>query len=206
MTKSEINGYFSPVDVQPVHFNLDPESAFNNATRICEHMGIPISSIKIAMGLVIPNLEQPEKILYGLRNPDYHTEYPDTWGLPSISMSHDEFLALNKGDEAVHQVMNRLTQAKLAGISINPDRVIGWTGRLRLPYRDPQFEKDYYLIMVDWKTKGINPKSIPTSTPAYLELRWLTPEEHSDIIKTTPTKACGACSQLVCAAVQQNKL
>ena len=193
-------------DIEPTCFEVNPPIAINHAKSICEQMGMTSSSIRVAMGLMIPNAKNPSKILYGLRNPQFHTEYKDTWGLPSVGMSQNDFLNLDTDQNSIQAVMEKLAQNKLNGADLTPERLIGWTGRLRSPKVDPQFTEPYYLIMVDLITKPVAPSKIPKSTPAYSHQIWLTPDEHAEIVTASPNKACGACSQLAFAAANQGKL
>lgn len=193
-------------DIEPTCFEVIPAVAINHAKSICEQMGMPSSSIRVATGLMIPNAKNPSKILYGLRDPQFHTEYKDTWGLPSAGMSQDEFLNLDTDPNSIQVVMKKLAQNKLNGVELTPDKFVGWTGRLRSPNVDPQFTEPYYLIMVDLITKPVDPSNIPMSTPAYSSLLWLTPQEHAEIVTASPKKACGACSQLAFAATNQGRL
>lgn len=193
-------------NIEPTCFDVIPAVAMKHAEGICQQMTIPKSSIRVAMALMIPNANDPTKILYGLRNPEFHTEYKNTWGLPSVGMQQEEFLKLDTDLEATLAVMQRLAHNKLDNVELAPDRFVGWTGRLRSPKVDPQFPELYYLIMIDVVTKPVDPRSIPMSTLAYSNLLWLTPQEHAAIVTASPTKACGACSQLAFAAASNGKL
>lgn len=192
-------------DIEPTCFNVVPSVAIRHAEDICKQMDIPTSSIRTAMALMIPNASDPTKILYGFRDPAFHTEYRNTWGLPSVGMTQDDFLKFDTNPEAVEQVMQKLAHNKLNDTELAPDRFVGWTGRLRSPRVDPQFLEPYYLIMTNLVTKPLDPRNIPISTPAYSKLLWLTPQEHVEIVTASPNKACGACSQLAFAAANNGK-
>jgi len=196
----------SSFDIEPTCFDVNPTLAVRHAESICEQMGMPSTSIRFAMGLMIPSRADSSKILYGFRNPEFHTEYKSTWGLPSVGMSREEFLDLDQDADVATAVVNKLTANKLDGVELAADRLVGWTGRLRGPNVDPQFTEPYYLIMVNLATTPADPTAIPNSTQAYLNLEWLTPEEHADVVTTSPKKACGACSQLALAVSHQDKL
>lgn len=206
MTHSPESVCPSPFDIEPTCFNLEPQVALEHARRVCRDANIPEESVRTAMGLVIPNHHDQGRILYGLRDPEYHTEYRDTWGLPSIGVGTDDFLRFTDNSPIPSSVTDRLSQLKLGNIPLQPERIVGWTGRLRLTHQDPQFETDYYLILVDVKTEPVHPDLLPTNTAAYKELRWFTPEEHAQFVETTPHQACGACSELASLADRLERL
>lgn len=193
-------------DIEPTCFQVVPSIAIRHTQEICQLLDIPKSSIRIALALMIPNLNDPSKFLYGLRDPSYHTEYKNTWGLPSIGMSQETFLQIEEEPLSVQEVMQQLSENKLKGANLNFSRFVGWTGRSRNPKLDSQFAEPYYLIMVDAVTKPVDPNLISMSTDAYTNLVWLTTQEHADLVTASPNKACGACSQLAFAAVNNGNI
>ncbi|MFZ5844926.1 MAG: hypothetical protein ACOY0S_00465, partial [Patescibacteria group bacterium] len=196
----------SVFDIEPTCFSLDPTRALSHAYLILERSGIAKENVQIAVGLVIPSATNPDQILYGRRDPLYHTEYQDTWGLPSTGISQEEFLAAGVGGAGLQPVPSRIGERKLGGLALEFDQVVGWAGRLRLTGVDPQFARDYYLILVDVQTKPIVPSSVPGQTVAYREFRWLTPQEQVQLVLASPKKACGACSELATLAARLGKI
>lgn len=196
----------SPYDLEPMCFTVKPSTAVEHARSVVAQMKLPADSVRVALALVIPNQENPQKILYGRRDPQFHTEYKDTWGLPSVGLTIDEFLESENNPNTISAFLQRISERKLGGSPLTYDRPVAWTGRIRLNKTDPQFASDYYLIMVDVKTQPQDPQSIPKRSAAYSEFQWLTPEEHTTIIKQTPTQACGACSELASLASRLGKL
>ena len=196
----------NPSDFEPMCFQVDPLRALDHARGVCRQLGLPDQAINVALGVVVPSLENPEKILYGLRSPQYHTEYKDTWGLPSIGLSIDEFLKSGADNNVLDGILTRICERKLPGVQLQFDRTIAWTGRVRLHQRDHQFLNDYYLIMVDVKAKQISQKGFPAASAAYTEFQWLTPDEHTALIMQAPNHACGACSDLASLAFRLGKL
>lgn len=189
-----------PGDIEPICFNLDTKVALSHAQGIVDKLELS-DGVKPAIGLIIPSKYDPNRILYGLRNPMYSGEFPDAWGLPSTSMSIEMLLNLvnpngeiniEKTTEAIDILTNK--KNKLPGISLYPEKIIGWTGRIR--QRRDGYDGDYYLIMVDIRTKPVNPNVVPPYSVAYSEFRWLTPTEHMEVVTNNPSKACGACSAL----------
>lgn len=193
-------------DIEPSCFTLDPKRALAHAKMILETSKLPPRNLGIAVAVVIPNQRHPEQILYGLRGPNYHTEYCETWGLPSMGITENDLLE-TEGDERVFKdILARIGQRKLGGLILKYDLVIGWTGRLRLQKNDPQFKTDYYLIMVDIRSAPIDPDILPERSNAYVDLMWLTPEAHTALVQTTPLRACGACSDLASLASRLGRL
>lgn len=193
----------SPFDLEPMCFTVEPARVYNHARSVCQRISLP--EIRVALGVAIPNEEYPKRILYGFRNPQYHTEYRDTWGLPSGSLTIEEFLRSgNPG--VIPQILQRISGLKLGGIPLQLDQRIGWTGRIRLHENNPQIVGDYYLVMVDVKVNPMPSDSFPSASPAYTEFKWLTPDEHTDLIIKTPNHACGACSDLASIASRLDKL
>lgn len=196
----------SPFDIEPTCFTFDPSRVLAHARMILESTDLPQKDLRIAVGLVIPSKNNPHEILYGLRDPSYHSEYRDTWGLPSMGISEDEFANAGLQGGRLDHVPQRMSEKKLGNTHLEFDHVVGWTGRLRLSRIDPQFTSDYYLLLVDIQTKPLDPTSVPEQTEAYRQLRWLTPDEHTALIRATPLRACGACSELASLAARLGKL
>lgn len=196
----------SPCDIEPACFFLDAPRALSHARMVLEQTGLAKENLRVAVGLVIPNALNKEQILYGLRDPQYHNEYRDTWGLPSMGITPDDLLASQKDGLAFGQIPERIGNRKLSGLALEFDHIVGWTGRLRLVRYDPQFASDYYLIMVDVRTKPVLPDAVPETTTAYTQLQWLTPEDHTALVLATPNRACGACSDLASLAARLGKI
>lgn len=196
----------SPYDIEPACFSLDAPRALSHARMVLEQTGLPKENLRVAVGLVIPNAHNGEQILYGLRDPQYHKEYRDTWGLPSMGITPDDLLASQEDGVPFGQIPARVGERKLGGIALAFDHIVGWTGRLRLTRHDPQFASDYYLIMVDVRTKPVFPNAVPEMTTAYTQLQWLTPEDHTALVLSTPSRACGACSDLASLAARLGKI
>lgn len=193
-------------DLEPMCLDIDPQRAIEHARGVCTQVGIPEESVRVALGVVVPNADNPKKILYGLRRPEFHTEYKETWGLPSIGLATDDFLRSSTDPSVYQKALSRLSEIKLENIPLFFQRTIAWTGRIRLAKNDPQFAENYYLIMVDVKTNPLSPNFLPESSKAYAEFQWLTPDEHTALIMQTPTHACGACSDLASLASRLGKL
>lgn len=192
-------------DIEPTCFDFDASVAWNHAQTVCEALELPRDAVQPAIGLVIPNQDNSYAILYGLRSSVYHTEFKDTWGLPSIGLTREELFQLGEPGPA-GAILARLSQRKLGGVRLEPDRIVGWTGRIRLTRNDPQFTHDYYLVMVDIKTTPVDPRELPPNSDAYTQLRWLTPKQHTEIVQTSPQHACGACSELASLADRLGRL
>lgn len=199
----------SPVDIEPTCFTFDPEKAFHHAQSIIETLRLA-DGVRPAIGLIIPSTFDTDRILYGLRDPLYNDEFPNAWGLPSTSITVEMFrnLVSDQGEintsvasEAIHLLANK--KQKLPNLFLLPDKIVGWTGRVRLE-RDG-FKGDYYLIMVDVRTKPIDSNVIPQVSIAYTEFRWLTPEEHMKAVEENSSKACGACSALAYQAFLEGR-
>ncbi len=196
----------SPSDIEPACFSLEAPKALSHARMVLEQTGLPKENLRVAVGLVIPNAANLEQILYGWRDPQYHSEYRDTWGLPSIGITPEDLLAAQDDSLAFGQIPQRVGERKLGGMVLEFDHVVGWTGRLRLVRQDSQFTSDYYLIMVDVRTKPVWPDALPEKTPAYTRLQWLTPQEHTALVVATPNRACGACSDLASLAARLGRI
>lgn len=207
MTVKSVETCPDAFDIEPMCFDVDPQRAVAHAAEISKQFGIGGDRpVRVAMGVVVPSAEQPGKILYGLRRPDYHTEYKNTWGLPSIGVDTQVFAAFGQDGNGYRAELARVSERKLAGVPLIFDRPVAWTGRLRLTANHPEFTENYYLVMVDVKTKPVSPSILPSETAAYSQLRWLTPDEHTALILRTPTRACGACSDLASMASRLGKL
>lgn len=195
-----------PFDIEPTCFNFDGQEAWNHARDILS-LTFPgknpdeiESMIEPAIAFVIPSAHNSDEYLYGKRSPDAD-EFPDAWGLPSVSITKDQFSQLDKNGQVdqntgLETVMKlRQKKGKITSSTITPKRIVGWTGRLRGPTNG--YGHDYYLIMVDVQTDPIDPDSIATNTHKYTEFRWLTPDQHMDLTSQAENQACGACSALI---------
>lgn len=190
----------NPADIEPLCFSLDTERALAHAQSFVDKLGLK-DGIRPAIGLIIPSKSNGDQILYGLRDPLYSGEFPNAWGLPSTNITVEIFrnLTTQNGElniQGVTEAINIVTNAKqkLPNISLVPERIVGWMGRLRLE-RDG-YNGDYYLIMVDIRTTPIRPEAIPNSSIAYSEFTWLTPGDYMRSVEENPNRACGACSAL----------
>lgn len=209
MTNRKENPCPSPLDIEPTCFSLDPKRALAHAQSIVNKLGSAYG-IKPAVGLIIPLVSDPTRILYGLRDPMHSDEFPNAWGLPSTSITIEMFegLVTRKGGinipgaEEVIELLSKKKQ-KLPNSSLSPDQIVGWTGRVRSKRNG--YREDYYLLMVDIRTKPISFEESPQPSIAYTEFRWLTPEEHMKIVEENPSKACGACSALAYQAFLEEK-
>lgn len=198
-----------PLDIEPTCFTLNQERALIHAKGIIEKAKLP-DGVRPTIGLIIPSERNPRKILYCLRDPLYSREFPDAWGLPSTTIPIEMFRKLAKPNEemddqsvseAIDQLVNK--KQKLPNVSLHPEEIVGWTGRIR--YKRDGYDGDYYLIMIDIRTAPVDPDTIPSSSVAYTQFNWLTPEEHMKVVEQHPTRACGACSALAYQAFLQGK-
>lgn len=195
-----------PLDLEPTCFTFNSENVLNHARTIVKRAGLK-DGIKPAIGLIIPSSGDDKRILYGLRSP-LSSDFPNAWGLPSTSIPIELLTSLvtNEGEmnhACVLETINILTnrKQKLPDVILQPEKIIGWTGRIRLKMNG--FDGDYYLVMVDIRTASVDPQHISASSVAYSEFRWLTPEEHKKLVEETPSRACGACSALAYQAFQK---
>lgn len=196
-----------PFDIEPTCYSFNPETALKHARNILQITFPEKSAVEIeamiqpAVGFVIPSTLYPDKYLYGLRSSD-SKEFPGAWGLPSTSVSIDDFKNLVTKDEVINPqvaeaVITKMLRSKgqITKSPLIPDKFIGWTGRLRGPGNG--FARDYYLILADLKMMPVDSDGVSESTPRYTEFAWLSPQEHMVMVENTPSKACGACSALV---------
>lgn len=197
-----------PEDIEPVCFDFCPEKALAHAEKYVERF--ELDYIRPAIGLIIPSLLNPNQILYGLRNPMYKEEFPNAWGLPSSSIPINlcQRLTLSNGEmntQAVLEAINILAdkKQKLPHILLFPERIVGWAGKVR--FRSAGYDSNYYLIMIDIRTRPVSPNDIPSSSVAYIKFSWLTPDEHKKIAESSPSKACGTCSALAYEAFHHNE-
>lgn len=187
-----------PVDFEPLCKDYFPDEAIGIAEDILKSETNP--TIICALGLIIPNLLDQKRILYAKRDPKTNIEFPNSWGLPSISITKKELLSLGDGEGNMlmpksQPLVDRISINKLQKIVLEPDKFQAWTGRYRSS-SDPRFNQTYYLIMVDISTKPIEPRQLPLRTSQYSNFAWLTPEEHKQLVSQTDMQACGACSQI----------
>lgn len=196
-------------DIEPTCYSLEPTRVLEFAQGIARELEFPEPNpVRIAMALMIPRLGDEKRLLYALRSPQYHTEFPNTWGLPSVGVSAEELLHL-QGDTlapTLSTILARLSERKLGNLDLVPQEIVAWTGRARNHHRDDRFTESYYLLMLDALTQPVSADDIPSSTSAYLDFTWLTPQEHEAFIKSMPKVACGACSQLALAASKAGKI
>lgn len=198
-----------PKNIEPVCLNFSPSTALAHAQRYAEKFRL--DSVRPAIGLIIPSALNPNQILYGLRNPKCSEEFPNVWGLPSTSISIYlcRKLALPNGNmntQVVSEVIDVLTnkKQKLPHVSLVPEKIVGWTGRIRL--RSAGYNGNYYLVMIDVRTRPINPNTIPKSSVAYTEFSWLSPDEHKKITEDSSSRAYGACTALAYEVFQHENL
>lgn len=195
-----------PFDIEPTCFEFNAQNAWNHARGILS-LTFPEKEpyeidmmIEPAVAFVVPSAYDASKYLYGKRSPD-SDEFPNAWGLPSTSITKEQIHLLDRSGtinpEIGEQIVMKLRQKKgeLTTQTLNPQKIIGWTGRLRGPNNG--YDHDYYLIMVDIQTDPIDPQSVASQTYKYTEFQWLTADEHNDLILQSDSKACGACSALV---------
>lgn len=204
----------SEFDIEPTYDWYEPLFAFIHAQTILKatYPDYPIEQIRQmihpAVGLLIPSSQDPQKILYVLRDAG-SKEFPNAWGLPSTGIDIEQGFRLKGPNEQpdtdtfhgiVEQMLTR--KGRFTSAKLIPKDFLGWTGRLRGPQNG--FAEEYYLVMIDIVTQPVDPDTICT-TDRYPDFQLLTPEEHHSLITHWPNTACGACSTLVYEIGQQTR-